>query len=160
MTSLRTADFGLRTAPFLPFVRSPQSAVRSILLTLMIFGCAGAERTPGIRMISQSYTFHVSSEPLPPRAREPIVYKVIVRDRRTAEPIENGEGRIFATSRDGVNVWDSFVLGPELGTYYARMRYITAGDWAVAIQFRRDSTHRLERVDWMQDVRAESATTP
>ena len=129
------------------------------LAFLLAAACGGTGKEPGIRMFSATYVMQVSSDPMPARAREPVVYKIIVRDRKTAEPIENGEGRIFATSRDGVNVWDSFTLGPELGTYYGKLRFITAGDWAVAIQFRRDSTHRLERVDWMQDVRAERADT-
>jgi len=29
---------------------------------------------------------------------------------------------------------------------------VTSGDWAIAIRFRRDSTSKLERTDWMQDV--------
>jgi hypothetical protein len=92
------------------------------------------------------------SEPAMPYAREEVRYRLIVRDRESGQPIENGEGRIFATSRDGVNRWDVFVAGEELGTYYAELRYLTAGTWAAAIQFRRDSTLPLERVDWMQDV--------
>ena len=40
------------------------------------------------------------------------------------------------------------------------MNYITAGDWAVAIQFRRDSTQKLERIDWMQDVHAARGEAP
>jgi len=32
---------------------------------------------------------------------------------------------------------------------------VTAGDWSIAISFRRDSTAKLERIDWMQDVLAE-----
>ena len=75
-------------------------------------------------------------------------------------PIENGEGRIFATSRDAVNVWDGLAAGPEVGVYYGTLNFITAGDWALAVQFRRDSTQRLERVDWMQDVRAEREAIP
>jgi hypothetical protein len=37
---------------------------------------------------------------------------------------------------------------------------VTAGDWAIAIQFRRDSTKPLERIDWMQQVRGERDTLP
>jgi hypothetical protein len=96
--------------------------------------------------------FSVSSDPMPPRARENVVYKIVVRDKKTRQPIDAGEGRIFATSEDRANTWDGLERGPELGTYYGRLHFITSGTWAVAIQFRRDSTASLERVDWMQDV--------
>lgn len=120
---------------------------------------SSTRRTPGISLISDSFIIRVSSEPVPPHARERNLYKVVVLDRKTNQPIENGEGRIFATSRDAVNVWDGLAAGPEVGTYYGTLNFITAGDWAVAVQFRRDSTQRLERVDWMQDVRAEREGT-
>ena len=64
------------------------------------------------------------------------------------------------TTREGANTWDSFVAGPEVGTYYANLNYVVSGDWAVAIQFRRDSTHTLERADWMQEVAPERSPTP
>ena len=131
-----------------------------LLLAAAAGSCSGTEKTPGINLISPSYAFTISADPSPPAAREPVLFKVVVRDRKTSEPIENGEGRIFATSRDAVNVWDGFTLAPELGTYYGKLQFITAGDWAVAVQFRRDSTHRLERVDWMQDVRPERGGAP
>ena len=132
----------------------------AVLLLAVVGSCSRSEKQPGISLRSPSYVFTVSADPSPPAAREAILFKVVVRDRKTSEPIENGEGRIFATSRDVVNVWDSFTLAPELGTYYGKLQFITAGDWAVAIQFRRDSTARLERVDWMQDVRPERGGAP
>ena len=141
-----------------------QSAVRSAVagvLALVLVGCnSSTKRTPGISLISESFIIRVTSEPLPPHARERNLYKVTVLDRKTNQPIENGEGRIFATSRDAVNVWDGLAAGPEVGVYYGTLNFITAGDWALAVQFRRDSTQRLERVDWMQDVRAEREAIP
>ena len=139
-------------------------AVRGLVLGTLLgaaaLGCNSAtKRTPGISLISESFIIRVTSDPLPPHARERNLYKIVVLDRKTNQPIENGEGRIFATSRDGVNVWDGLTAGPEVGTYYSNLNFITAGDWAVAVQFRRDSTQRLERVDWMQDVRAEREET-
>ena len=131
-----------------------------LMLAAAAGSCSRSESPPGIKLLSPSFAFTVSADPSPPAAREDVLFKVVVRDRKTSEPIENGEGRIFATSRDAVNVWDGFTLAPELGTYYGKLRFITAGDWAVAIQFRRDSTHRLERVDWMQDIRPERAGAP
>ena len=142
----------------------PQAASRKILLAVLLLAsfasCKSTKRTPGISLISDSFIIRVTSDPLPPHARERNLFKVTVLDRKTNQPIENGEGRIFATSRDAVNVWDGLAAGPEVGVYYGTLNFITAGDWAVAVQFRRDSTQRLERVDWMQDVRAEREATP
>jgi hypothetical protein len=87
----------------------------------------------------------VSWEPKPPTARTAIIFKVVVRDKKTGAPIENGEGRIFANNIDGQSYFDSFTPSPESGTYTARMKFITAGDWAVGIQFRKDSLSKLER---------------
>lgn len=130
-------------------------------LMLTALACdPSSKRAPGISLISETFSFRVSSDPLPPHARERNVYKIVVLDRKTNQPIEQGEGRIFATSRDYVNAWDGLTAGPEVGTYYGTLNFITAGDWAVAVQFRRDSTRKLERIDWMQDVRAERETTP
>lgn len=106
-----------------------------------------------LRDWTKDLAFRISTEPKPPRAREDILYKVVVRDKETGNPIEGGEGRIFATSRDGANTWDALTPGPEPGTYYGKLRYITAGDWAIAIQFRRDSLQVLQRIDWMQGVK-------
>jgi hypothetical protein len=121
---------------------------------LLLAGC-GPQEPPTQRYRSDSFLFRVSSEPLPPYAREDITYKVTVREKDSNQPIENGEGRIFAESRDGKRTWGPLEPGPEVGTYYGKLNYLTAGEWAVGIQFRRDSTQQLERVDWMQEVRSE-----
>ena len=131
-----------------------------LALVVLALGCSGTKRAPGISLISETFAFRVSSEPMPPHARERNIYKIVVLDRKTNQPIEKGEGRIFATSRDAVNIHDGLEPGPEVGTYYGTLNFITAGDWAVAVQFRRDSTQRLERIDWMQDVRAEREAIP
>jgi hypothetical protein len=109
-----------------------------------------------MRLWTDDFAIRVSMEPTPPVAREAVAYRVVVRDKATGQPIDGGEGQIFATSRDRTSAWDSFVAGPEVGTYHARLRFATAGDWAIAIRFRRDSTARLERADWVQAVRTPS----
>ncbi|HEU4563801.1 MAG TPA: hypothetical protein VFS05_04090 [Gemmatimonadaceae bacterium] len=129
-------------------------------LALAVAGCGAPAPPAGYRAWTNSYLIRVNSDPQPPFAREPILYKVVVIDKETNQPIENGEGRIFAESHDGAKTWDSFTRGPEVGTYYGKLNFITAGDWAIAIQFRRDSTAPLERVDWMQQVRGEREGTP
>ncbi|GAC1516677.1 MAG: hypothetical protein NVS1B4_12970 [Gemmatimonadaceae bacterium] len=124
---------------------------------LALAACGGPARTPELRQWTDDLAFRISSDPMPPRAREKILYRVVVSDRKSGQPIQGGEGRIFATSRDGASVWDALERGAEIGTYFGSMRFITAGDWAVAIQFRRDTLQRLQRIDWMQDVHATAA---
>ena len=127
--------------------------MRTILLAaLAVAACQPGPRDLSMRLLTGDMELRVLPDPVPPRARETVRYKVVVRARETGEPIEAGRGQIFATSRDGVNAYDPLIQGPELGTYYATMHFITSGEWAVAIRFQRDSTKPLERMDWMQEV--------
>lgn len=118
----------------------------------VLASCGPSPRELDNRQWSDSFAFRITVEPSPPRAIEDAMYKVVVQDKKTGEPIETGEGRIFATSKDGANTDDGLAKGKEVGTYYGRLFFPTTGDWAVALQFRRDSTQRLERVDWVQSV--------
>jgi hypothetical protein len=97
---------------------------------------------------------------MPPYAREKTQFKVVVRDRKSDQPIENGEGRIYAQNQDGKREWDVLLPGPEVGTYYGTLSFLTSGEWAMGIQFRRDSTQQLEKIDWTQQVLAERSGTP
>ena len=110
------------------------------------------DRTLANRQWSDNFAFRITVEPTPPRAIEDAKYRIVVNDKKTGEPIETGEGRIFASSADGANTDDGLLKEKEVGTYSGRLFFPTSGDWAVAIQFRRDSTQRLERVDWIQSV--------
>src|SRR5262245_26281087 len=111
--------------------------------------------------ISQSYSFTITPDQSPPYAREPILYKVFIRDRKTREPIQNGEGQIYSNNKEGARTWDGFTYGPQVGTYYGKLSFVAAGEWAVAIRFRRDSLHPLETINWMQDVHNERpSSTP
>ena len=114
--------------------------------------CSPNPKALELRLWSDTYAFTVTEDPMPPRALEQIVYRVVVQDKKTRQPIENGEGRIFATSPDRANTNDGFAKEKELGTYSARLFFPTVGDWAAAIQFRRDPKLPLERVDWIQTV--------
>ena len=131
-------------------------AVAAVLAA--VAGCSNPERALENRQWSDSFAFRITVEPMPPRAIEDARYKVVVQDKKTGEPIETGQGRIFATSKDGANTDDGLAKGKEVGTYYARLFYPTTGDWAIGLQFRRDSTSKLERVDWTQSVN--NATGP
>jgi len=126
----------------------------------VLVSCGGGPKANELRLWSDNYAFRVTVTPTPPRALEPAVYRVVVQDKKTGQPIETGEGRVFATSADRASTNDGFKKEKELGTYSGRLFYPTTGDWAAAIQFRADKDPRkpLERVDWIQTVRP--ATEP
>lgn len=128
--------------------------------------CDSGTRPIGeLRFVTQDFVVRVSSETRPTRALDPITWRVIVHDKNTGRPIENGEGRVFATNKDGKTVANGLEKTGELGTYRTNLMYVTAGQWAMAIQFRRDSTQALQKTeDWTQDILAASEpgdfTTP
>ena len=134
-------------------------AVAAVAVT----SCGRSEARPReMHYISATYAFTVVPDQAPPHAREPILYKILIRDRDSREPIQNGEGQIYSNNAEGARTWDGFTYGPEVGTYYGKLNYVTSGVWAVGMRFRRDSLHRLESIEWMQDVLNErpSASTP
>jgi hypothetical protein len=143
LTRTRTRDAGRRIALIAP-----------IMLAALILGaaCGGGPKPRSLRQLTDSYLFTITPDQAPPHAREDIMYKILIRDRESREPIETGEGQIFANNRDGASTWDGLSKGPEIGTYYGKLNFVTSGEWAIAIRFRRDSTAKLERTDWMQDV--------
>ena len=122
--------------------------------------CGPTEQDLAVRQWTDDMSFRIYSDPVPPPAREAIRYRVVVRDSKTGQPVEGGEGRIFASTREGQSTWDSLEEGQELGTYYAKLNFVTAGEWAMALQFHRDSTRRLDRMDWMQQVFPERPDIP
>jgi hypothetical protein len=133
-----------------------------LMATVAVAAACGGEPGPrSLRQMTDSYYFTITPDQSPPHAREPILYKILVRDKESRQPIETGEGQIYASNRDGAQTWDGLAKGPEIGTYYGRLSFVTSGDWAVAIRFRRDSSAKLEKTEWMQDVLAERpAPTP
>jgi hypothetical protein len=128
------------------------------LLAAALTSCGSNPKALELRFWSDSYAFRVTVDPMPPRSLEPAVYRIVVQDKKTRQPIETGEGRIFATSADRANTNDGFKKEKELGTYSGRLFFATTGEWAAAIQFRRAKDPRmpLERVDWIQTVFAGS----
>ncbi|MGI8401770.1 MAG: hypothetical protein ACR2NS_09255 [Gemmatimonadaceae bacterium] len=125
------------------------------LVVAAVTSCGPSPKATELRLWSDTYAFRVTVDPVPPKALEPAVYRVVVQDKKTGQPIETGEGRIFATSEDRANTSDGFKKEKEVGTYSGRIFFATSGDWAAAIQFRRDKNPAmpLERVDWIQTVR-------
>lgn len=130
-----------------------------LILLLVLAACAPAAPEGELRLVSENYSFRITPSESPPRAREATLYKIVIRDRESREPIESGEGQIYANNVDRAGTWDGFAKGAELGTYYGKLNFVTAGTWAIAIRFRRDSLHGLEKVEWVQDVLNERPTT-
>jgi hypothetical protein len=130
-----------------------------MLTSAALVGCGPPPPEGELRLLSENYSFRITPSESPPRAREATLYKIVVRDRESREPIETGEGQIFANNAERAGTWDGFAKGAELGTYYGKLNFVTAGTWAVAIRFRRDSLHGLEKVEWVQDVLNERPTT-
>jgi hypothetical protein len=135
-------------------------AVLAGSLVLLAGASCGPPRRPELRQGSKSYLFTITSDPIPPRAREDVIYTITVKDRETKQPVDNGEGRIFANTRDGARTYDGFVKAPGVGVYSARLRYVASGQWAVGIQFHSDSLKPLEKTEWMQDVLPERSGIP
>jgi hypothetical protein len=129
-------------------------------LVLLAGASCGPPRKPELRQGTKSYLFTITSDPIPPYAREDVIYSISVKDRETKQPVDNGEGRIFANTRDGARTFDGFVKAPGVGVYSARLNYVTSGQWAVGIQFHSDSLKPLEKTEWMQDVLPERSRTP
>lgn len=141
-------------------MRRLRVAAFALAVPALVAGAAACDSKPKVhetRMYTEDLSIRVSTEPVPPRAREDIVFKVIVNDRKSGQPIEKGEGRIFAMNEDSVQKWDGLEPGPETGTYYAKLNFVTSGQWAIGMQFRRDSTQKLQRLDWQQQVFPERA---
>jgi hypothetical protein len=115
----------------------------------------GDDRPDPLRQMSNSYSYSISPDDSPPHARQDIHYVIPIFDRKTLQPIDNGNGQLFASNNMGAKTWDGMTYGPEVGTYHAKLNYVVAGTWAVAIRFQRDSLRPLERIDWMQEVHDE-----
>lgn len=135
-----------------------RALVGALVGAFAVVSCGPPKDAGVVRLWTEQFEIRVTPDQIPPRALERINYSIVVRDKETKEPIANGEGRIFATNADGKTSWDGFRYGPEVGTYHATITYVTAGEWALGLQFRRDSTQVLERtLDWRQMVLNEVA---
>lgn len=136
------------------------SSLIAVSLLALAASCTSSPRALQIRTFSEHFEYRIGSDPMPPRAREDVIYRVTVIDKENGQPVEGGEGRIFANNSAGTSTWDSFMPAPEVGTYTAKLRFVTAEQWAVGIEFRRDSLPgtKIERAtDWQQEVGAARA---
>jgi len=129
----------------------------------------GAGEIKGLRLATRSYRLTVTPNPIPPFANETTFYTVTVIDRATSQPVQNGEGQIYGqlTETGRPYTWDSFVYGPEVGTYHAKLRFAIASvtgrpdeAWQMGLRFRRDSLSPTEVVNWTQQIRDERPSPP
>jgi hypothetical protein len=139
-----------------------RGALALMLATTMvavILSCGSDHKPVEMYYPTQTYAFTVSPSVSPPHAREDILWKIVVRDRRTRQPIENGDGQIYSNTREGARTYDGLSYAEhEVGTYYGKLNFAVAGLWAMGVRFRRDSLHPLEKIEWMQDVLADRDT--
>lgn len=123
---------------------------------LLVTACDQAPKPRSeLRMATESFRIRISPESTPTRALEPTYWRVVVHDINTGAPIQGGQGRVFATNKDGKTVANGLEETGELGTYRTNLMFVTAGMWAMSMQFRRDSTQPLQKTqDWTQDIQA------
>jgi hypothetical protein len=123
-------------------------------------------RDLAIRQATLSYRFEIRADSLPPYANEPVKYTVTVVDRKTEQPVQNGEGQIYGQLNPSGRpyTYDALIYGPEVGTYHGTLRFVIAGEnnrpWQMGLRFRRDSLAPLEVTNWSQQVLPERDIKP
>ncbi len=132
-----------------------------LVLAAAALSCGPPPDAGVIRLWTEEFEIRLTADVMPPRALERITYTAVIRHKDTREPIAGGEGRIFATNADRKTVWNGFTYGPEVGTYRTTLTFVTSGEWAMGVQFRRDSAKVLQRtLDWRQTVLNERIDGP
>ena len=128
----------------------------------LLAACGSGSRDLSMRQATLSYRYEIKADSLPPHANEWVHYSINVLDRKTEQPIQNGEGQIYGQFVAGGRpyTYDGFVYGPEVGTYHAKLRFALSGNYAMALRFRRDSLAPLEKTDWQQQVLPERDIKP
>ena len=131
-----------------------QFALCAILAALVAASSCDGSAKSQLRQGTTSYRFDIISPAGLPVAHDSLTYVIFVRDRNTGQPIENGEGRIFA--RAGAVVAGTFAKAPQVGQYIGRLELPSAGGWVVSIRFRDRAAKELELTQWVQEVRSAS----
>jgi hypothetical protein len=128
------------------------------LASLALSACT-PQGPPPHREWTDDMAFIISTDPVPPHARQDVKFTVIARDKSSGQPIEGADGRVYAETREGAKTWDGLVPGTKPGTYTAKLNFVVSGNWAMGLQFRRDTTtNKIEKMDWTQEVLSASDT--
>jgi hypothetical protein len=122
------------------------------VLALGVLGCKSQDAPKGIRLGTPDFLITVQPDTLPVPSQERVRFKFFIRDRETKQPIQDGAGRVFASNKDGLKTNDGLAKGEEVGTYYGELFFAVSGDWALAVEFARDTTQRLQRDDWTMTI--------
>jgi hypothetical protein len=123
------------------------------LSAVLALGCSQSPPRYEIRGFSEGFRISVSADSLPPHAQDDVHWRMRVQDSKTGQAIEGGQGRIWARNKDGHVTQSGFTQAPELGTYTATLSLVMAGQWAMGVQFRRDSLSPFAIIDWLQEVK-------
>jgi hypothetical protein len=128
----------------------------TLLLLASAFSVACAsDRLPGeINVRREGLRLRISAETLPPKAMDKVIFRVVVTDEKTGEPIHGGQGTVWGRNKDYHEISNGLLEAAELGTYETNLTFITAGVWQLGVLFRRDSTHPYASVNWTQEVGA------
>jgi hypothetical protein len=135
---------------------------------LVILAACGPQkpRDLAVKQATQSYRFEILADSLPPYANEDIHYTITVIDRKTDQPVQRGEGQIYAQLNPSGRpyTFDVLTYGPAVGQYHSTLRFVIAGDngapWQMGLRFRRDSLSPLEVTNWSQQVLPERDIKP
>ena len=77
-------------------MRAVQCATIAAVVGIVAATGCGPSGPPSLHQFTLTYDFTISPDEAPPRARDDIHYTIRVLDRKTRQPIENGEGQLFA----------------------------------------------------------------
>ena len=88
------------------------SAVALAAVGVLVPACGGDNTPPPLRQMSNTYSYTITPDDVPPHARQDIHFKIQIFDRKTRQPIENGIGQLFASNNMGAKTWDGMTYGP------------------------------------------------
>jgi hypothetical protein len=133
----------------------PRGGVRCILAACSLLAtsaCEGTGSPNALRQGTPSYLLSITVPATPPVVQDDVTYVISVRDRSTGQPIETGEGRLFARSAE--QIVSPLIKAPQVGQYRATVRFPHAGAWMLGIRFREPRVKELELTQWGQLVRS------
>jgi hypothetical protein len=123
--------------------------------SLVLSAACGDGRPYEVFAYSEGFRISAAPDSVPPHAQDDLTWRVRVQDAKTGQPIEGGEGMVWARTRNSTHeVRARIEQAPELGLYRGKLMLVMAGDWQMGVQFRRDSTSPWASLDWIQSVKA------